>query len=75
MVIDVPEKSGRFEATVFPAAFLTVFKISFITCVSLVAFDGAVVEQHGSAFDLVLDGVVGTMQTSGDFVDRPLILV
>ena len=75
LIFNISEKFRCLKTTVITAAILTVFKVYFLTFVSLVSGYLAVVEIYRAAVDLIFDGVVRSAETFGDCVDRPLVLV
>ena len=59
---------GCFKASVFPAAFLTMFEINGISDICLVSPDLAIVQQNRAPHDFILYGIIWSSQFFGNSV-------
>ena len=71
MLNAMAQEASRSQTTVLLASLFAVLLIHFLALIGLVTLNMTVVKRHGSALDLVFDGVVGTTQFLGDLVNRP----
>lgn len=68
MLADILKKRGGFKASVFPAAFLTMFEIDRISDICLVSPDLAIVQQNRATHDFILYGIIRSSQFFGNSV-------
>ena len=75
MLGDILKKRGCFKASVFPAAFLTMFEINGISDICLVSLDLAIVQQNRAPYDFILYGIIRSSQFLAiPYIDRLSLL-